>query len=277
MAFNKLKDKLSELAGNETLGSAEVDEKEEVKMKPKKTKKAARLKNPSAPSPNSKLHDYGDVLAVLGINSTSNVDVIYQAKDLDYIQFTQTTPLGFDFDEVADFIAKTKSVVSTYERELEKRDNDVQKLAQEVRKIEQRMIEQRQEEQLNMMMGEVSEEERLLQENVELKMEIEELQRKLRLLSNSNTNTQKLEREVQALRAENEVLRQAQAEFTTIEDKVIEEKLPKFPPVGQANSMPPLVDDTQDILDELLMDNETEEPNEDPIDEMLFNIKKEFK
>ena len=166
MAFNKLKDKLSELAGNETLGSAEVDEKEEVKMKPKKTKKAARPKSPSAPSPNSKSHDYGDVLAILGINPTSNVDVIYQAKDLDYIQFTQTTPLGFDFDEVADFIAKTKSVVSTYERELEKRDNDVQKLAQEVRKIEQRMIEQRQEEQLNMMMGEVSEEERLLQENV---------------------------------------------------------------------------------------------------------------
>lgn len=150
---------------------------------------------------------YQDVLSMLGIKESVKLDVSFKSDDLDYVEFTQTTPLGFDFDEVTDFISRAKYTMHKLETALNQRDQDIIRLASEVKKVEKRMIEQAQEKELAKMMGGMTEEERLIEENMELKVEINELSRKLKDVSESSQSVSGLNKEVEALRSENEFLR----------------------------------------------------------------------
>ena len=150
---------------------------------------------------------YQDVLSMLGIKESVKLDVSFKSDELDYVEFTQTTPLGFDFDEVTDFISRAKYTMHKLETALNQRDQDIIRLASEVKKVEKRMIEQAQEKELAKMMGGMTEEERLIEENMELKVEINELSRKLKDISESSQSVSGLNKEVEALRSENEFLR----------------------------------------------------------------------
>lgn len=264
MALNKLKDKLANLAGNETLGSAEIKQPTKEKRAPKQTKpkelpKRAKLKpkpkvekavKPSAErskvpqkpkraataesareqdklnivSSNTTerkssdiniiegaIPGYKDVLDILGIKEEIKLDVDFKSDELDYIEFTQTTPFGFDFDEVTDFISRTKYTLHKMESALAKRDREIVIIASEVKKVEQRMIEANQEEQMARMMGDMTPEEVLIEENMELKVELNNLKRELKGVSSDSGSIEELNKELEILRAENHALRLNQA------------------------------------------------------------------
>ena len=107
------------------------------------------------------------------------VDVDFKSDELDYVEFTQTQPLGFDFDEVTHFISLTKYTMHNLEKALKQRERDIVKVASQVKRVEQKMIEANQAKEMERMIGGMTEEERLIEENMELKVTINELNRKL--------------------------------------------------------------------------------------------------
>lgn len=302
MAINKLKDKLANLAGNETLGSAEVAQPARVpkpKVAPKaikeqpqrakpaggksiskpKEKPATSLKKPrrakrakkseevvvetdklsilSSNTTEKKSNDvvvvegsvegYKDVLSIVGIKEELTLDVDFKSDELDYVEFSLTTPFGFDQDEVTDFISRTKYTLHKYEGALTKRNRDVVMLASEVKKVEQRMIAANQEEHMAKMIGGMTEEERLIEENMELKVEVNNLKRKMKNVSNDDS-VANMKKEIEALRAENHILTMSQRP-----EGLSLPKLDKF--------------DSQDFLDDMMKSTE-----EDPLSAMLEGL-----
>lgn len=150
---------------------------------------------------------YGDVLSILGIKETIELDVDFRSDQLDYIEFTQTRPLGFDFDEVTDFISRAKYTMHKLETALSQRDRDIVRVASEVKKVEQKMIEKNQEKELERMIGGMTEEERLIEENMDLKVQVNELKSKLISSSNNSKEIDELNRQIDALRVENDILK----------------------------------------------------------------------
>lgn len=123
------------------------------------------------------IEGYDDVLSILGIKEEVEVEVDFTSEDMDYIEFSQTTPLGFDFDEVTDFISRTKYTLHKLESTLSQRNRDIVTVASEVKKVEQKMMERNQERELDKMLGGMTEEERLIADNMDLKVEINNLER----------------------------------------------------------------------------------------------------
>ena len=152
------------------------------------------------------IEGYEDVLSMLGIKKTVNPEVDFKSDDLDYIEFSQTTPLGFDFDEVTDFISRTKYTLDKLESALKQRNTDLILVASEVKKVEQKMVEQNQAKELEKMIGGMSEEERLIEENMNLRIEVNELKGRL-IDGGGNKDSDKQNREIEALKAEIEMLR----------------------------------------------------------------------
>lgn len=128
------------------------------------------------------MEGYKDVLAILGIKEKIELDVDFRSHDLDYINFGQTTPVGLDYDEVSDFISRTKYTLHKLESTLKQREKDVVAVASEVKRIEQRMIEQNQEKELERMVGGMTQEERLIEEVMELRVDNNELKRERDML-----------------------------------------------------------------------------------------------
>lgn len=264
MPFNKLKNKLSELAGNETLGSAEVEVEEVVEHQ----------EEDYTPDLGGNYEEgIEDVLAILNISEKANANVPFTANDLAYIEFTQTTPVGFDFDEVADFVERMQYVLILYENALRDRDEDVLKLASEVKKIEKKLVTQNQDKQLEMMMGGASDEELLRDENFQLKLEVESLKEKVRTLSSSTSEINNLKEEIKSLRSENEFLRLDQAKSKVTVDEAglpVLEKSTKKAKIAN--------DDMSELpsLDDILGPAPSKKTSGDPMDDMLDSMKGEF-
>lgn len=149
---------------------------------------------------------YEDVLDILNIKENVDLDVDFESKDLDYIEFSQTTPLGFDFDEVTDFISRVKYTLNKYETALKQRNKEIVIVASEVKKVEQKMVEQNQAKELEKMIGGMTEEERLIEENMDLKVENNTLKMKLIEKGGGSEEIERLKKEIQTLRAENQML-----------------------------------------------------------------------
>lgn len=122
---------------------------------------------------------YEDVLSILGVKEHLEIDVDFKSDELDYVEFTQTQPLGFDFDEVTHFISLTKYTMHNLEKALKQRERDIVKVASQVKRVEQKMIEANQAKEMERMIGGMTEEERLIEENMELKVTINELNQKI--------------------------------------------------------------------------------------------------
>lgn len=128
---------------------------------------------------------YQDVLSILGIKEHLEIDVDFTSHDLDYINFGQTTPLGLDADEVADFISRAKYTFHKLETAIKQRERDVVKIASEVKKIENKMMEQNHAKELDRMTN-GSHEEKLIQEIMEMRVDINELSKKNEKLTMEN-------------------------------------------------------------------------------------------
>lgn len=167
------------------------------------------------------VHGYEDVLSILGIKKHIELDVDFKSNQLDYVEFTQTQPLGFDFDEVTDFISRAKYTMYKLESALEQRDIDVVRLASEVKRVEQKMIDANQAKELERMIGGMTEEERLIEENMELKVQVNDLTRKIKNDNGNSEILKELNKQIEVLKAENNVLK-----MNNVSDDL--NKLPSF-------------------------------------------------
>ena len=224
---------------------------------------------------------YLDVLEILNIKPTSKVDVEMTSNDMDYIEFTQTTPLGFSFEEVTDFIARTKYIYKTYETLIKKRDADVQTLASEVKKVEKRMMEQNQEKEMEKMIGGMTEEERLIEENLDLKVKVNDLTNKLNSPSKEESSLIKeLRKKIEILTQENAMLIMSNNGF---ESEVSGQSLPAMevkenkPTTGlpsfDINSISEPKEKSDFLGDLLKMGSKTNNNDEmDPMDKMIHQM-----
>lgn len=151
---------------------------------------------------------YQDVILFLGIKEDLKINPEFYAKDLDYIEFSQTTPLGFDFDEVTDFISRVKYTMSKLESAVKQRDKDIVILASEVKKVEEKMTARAEAAELERMMGAATKEERLAEENMELQIKVNQLEQRI-VDVGSPEEVSQLRKAVEILTSENDMLRQA--------------------------------------------------------------------
>lgn len=203
---------------------AEV-EKEVVEKKIPKTEKEEEDNKVKNLGIKDVVEGYEDVLSMLGIKEEIQVDVEFTSDQLDYIEFTQTQPLGFDFDEVTDFISRTKYSMHKLESALKQREKDIVRIASQVKRIEDKFREQKEQKELDRIIGGgMTEEERLIEENMGLKVQINELKRKLK--DNSvNDKVAELTKQIEVLQAENDMLK---LNNTTKSNNTFASKLPSF-------------------------------------------------
>lgn len=263
MPLKSLKDKISNIAGEEVLGSAVTaadkgkpskpekaaaprrketkltkivsPDKKEVKEKPAKEKKERQSKGTFKDLFKQKekeieqeeeeleqeavskeksaeiigemkdiIEGYEDVLLFLGVKEIIDPEVDFNSTQLDYIEFSQTQPVGFDFDEVTDFISRTKYTLHKLESALEQRNRDVIKVASEVKRVEEKMIAANQAKELERMIGGKTQEEIMLEENMELKIKINELRKQMQL--GNSEEISRLNRKIEVLESENQML-----------------------------------------------------------------------
>ena len=176
---------------------------------------------------------YEDILIFLGIKEELDTDVDFTSKDLDYIEFGQTAPIGLDYDEVTDFISRTKYTLNKLESAIKQRDKDIVILASEVKKVEEKMAERAQALELERMVGSVSEVEMLNEENMELNIKINELEQRIIDLGSPEEVSQ-LRKEVEILRAENDMLRQS----SNSKENSQEFKMPSLDESSYLNPLP---------------------------------------
>lgn len=236
-SIKNIKGKISSLAEGENLGTAKADydpTTEEIqKTNMSKKKKAKRARRPIETEPDKganiakddtnkviteqvKVDDlvdgYKDIISILGIKEDIDLNLDFSSQDLDYVEFTQTQPLGFDFDEVTDFISRVKYSLYKLESALRQRDSDIKRLASEVKRVEEKMIASNQEKELDRMIGGMTEEERLIEENMDLKVQVNEARRSLAALEKDSEVNADLLRRIEVLQIENDILKSGQEE-----------------------------------------------------------------
>ena len=255
-----------------------ISEEEAVEIK-KPVKKEAEVQNVVKEA----VDGYEDVLSILNIKEEIDIDADFKSKDLDYIEFSQTTPLGFDFDEVTDFISRVKYILNKYESALKQRNKELVIVASEVKKVEKKMMEQAQAKELEKMIGGMTEEERLIEENMNLKIKINELESKV-LEGNDSDLIAKLKSENDALRAENQMLMKNQISSevklpnSELSNSIDEERLslPAFN-VPENIEMPSFDEDEEDdFLDNLMNESKAKKQPKDSFDNMVQSIGGEY-
>lgn len=220
---------------------------------------------------------YKDVLSILNIKEKLNLDVDFKSNDLDYIEFSQTTPLGFDFDEVTDFITRVKYTLNKYESVLAQRDKEIVLVASEVKKVEEKMIEQNQARELDKIIGGMTIEEKLYEENAELQIELNNLKAKFIDNKSNSSVVEKLEREIKLLRTENEMLTMNTVKLPPHQNDskneqknslpVFDEPEKEMPAFKDSNVQLPFYDEEEDkLLDEMITDGQ------DNFEKMMKNL-----
>lgn len=190
---------------------------------------------------------YEDVLSILAIKETIETDGDFSSSDMDYIEFSETRPIGLNHEEVTDFISRMKYTLHKLETALKQRDRDIVRVASEVKKVEQKMIEKNQEEELERMVGGMTEEERLIEENMEMKVEISGLVNELKRMSDTNESSSALNRKIEALQAENEMLRMGSINGDFIPSKSAASKNKNLPYIKEKpNKLPSFGNSTKD-------------------------------
>lgn len=220
---------------------------------------------------------YEDVLSILNIKENVQLKLDFESKDLDYVEFSQTTPLGFDFDEVTDFISRMKYILNKYELTLKQRNKDVVILASEVKKVEQRMVEQNQAKELEKMVGGMTEEERLIEENMDLKVELNNLKMQINNKNDNSKVLEKLQKEIEALRAENQILTLKQVQGKDSDSFIL--PTPESPTPQSKNTLPsfdidkglglPGFEEDNESLDKFM---NSEKPKKDSFESMMDDI-----
>lgn len=195
------------------------------------------------------IEGYKDILSMLGIKELLDLNTDFTSEDLDYVEFTQTQPLGFDFDEVTDFISRIKYNLYKYEAALRQRNLEIKKLASEVKRVEEKMIAQNQAKELERMIGGMTEEERLIEENMDLKVQINEVKRTLRNLEINSGSNKELMKRIEALEIENDILKQANNNQT--KPVITKHTTPKLPSVSLDDDDINDVDLFTDMLDDI--------------------------
>lgn len=250
--------------------------KKEIKQKVEKPSKPSKLSKLSKPSkldkvedtkidsvrkPNVKKNDdkvvdveiktddlidgYKDIISMLGIKEFLTLNLDFTSQDLDYVEFTQTQPLGFDFDEVTDFISRIKYNLYKLESALRQRDSDIKRLASEVKRVEEKMIAINQQKELDRMIGGMTEEERLIEENMDLKVQLNEVKRSLVSSERESEANSNLMKRIEALQIENDILKSSQESGGNFSNKGIG----KLPPVLEDENI-----DDVDIFTNMLED-----------------------
>lgn len=202
---------------------------------------------------------YEDVLSILGIKESIDIDSDFTSDELDYIEFTQTQPIGFDFEEVTDFISRTKYAMHKLESALKQRDRDVVRVASQVKLVEQKMVEANQAKELERMMGGMTAEERLIEENMELKVVINDLNRDIKTGTGNKIRIKAMENELEVLRTENEMLRLNEPHLAKTLPTSLPKGLPKGLPTGYPednhSKLPAFKDSNEnDMLEGMLKD-----------------------
>lgn len=222
MKFKNLKNKIANMAGGEVLGNLNTNESPEQQRKiherqetdntpeelpPEKIVKKTEPNAEDVQTNIESVEGYKDVLKLLNVKEQLEVDVEFTSEDLDYVEFTQTQPIGFDFDEVTDFISRAKYSMHKLEAALKHREKDIVKIASEVKRIEQKMIDNNHAKELERMIGGMTEEEKLIQENMELKVEINELKTRLKGDMRNSKLIKDLNKQIEILQSENKILK----------------------------------------------------------------------
>lgn len=276
MAIKGFKKKLKNIASGETLGDVKVVETKETQVKEKPARnKPAKGKVSKKPPKMSELEQrpkvaqkpaketskdtvtepfpgYKTILEMAEVRLEQNLDLEFNSSDIDYVQFSQTVPEGFDYDEVSDFLSRVKYNTHKLEIALKQRNDDLVKLAREVKAAQDEIALVKQD----MYQGDATELEKQIEENVELQIEINTLQAKLANAAEGTSETKRLLSEIEALKSENEYLRyelssnsQPNVELPSIEkDETFE-----LPNLGD-NELPALDDDMDKLFDSMLDD-----------------------
>lgn len=197
--INTIKDSIENSLGNETIGEKEVENKKNKEKKVKKRiieekviqkeKKKKVIKEeiieediidllPKKTLDNKKVHP---VLDLLGIDPEPNLVGLMDSKELEDIEFNITAPTGLDANQVEKVFDKVLNTLIKYENIVKKRQEDFVALVNEIKNLEQKIIEKQTENQLASFITEkTNNEEKLKEELLELKIENNELKEKLK-------------------------------------------------------------------------------------------------
>ena len=199
---NKLKNKLQNGAiGNEVIGDLGFNREEVIQEEaPKKVKKNKKMKsNLEIPKtedevleiPKSTKKNYA-VLDFLGISQEVDLRGLITPQEINDMEFHLIAPTGIDPDEVNDFCERLQRELFNYIDIIKQREIDFKKVLERLDDTEKKLIEKQQESELaNFIIDSKSNEEKLKEELLELRLENNELKSKLKLVEQQKTQQTK--------------------------------------------------------------------------------------
>lgn len=156
------------------------------------------------------------VLQLLGIPLNLEWNNLISEDDIDNVGFTLTAPTGIDPDEVETFCDSVQNDIKEYRRLLQLKQKHFIMLLDEIGSLEEKLIEQQQENELaNFIIQSKTSEEQLKEELVDLRLENQELKERNKTLekdinqlkkSISNLNKEDLNVNTPDLRFKNQPL-----------------------------------------------------------------------
>lgn len=164
------------------------------------------------------------VLQLLGIPLNLDWNDLISEDDIDNVGFTLTGPTGFDPDEVETFCDGVQNDIKEYRRLLQLKQKHFIMLLDEIGSLEEKLIEQQQENELaNFIIESKTSEEQLKEEIVDLRIENQELRGRNKALekditqlkkSIANLNKEDLNLNIPDLRLKNQPLPELPTEKT---------------------------------------------------------------
>lgn len=178
------------------------------------------------------------VLQLLGIPLNLGWNNLISEDDIDNVGFTLTAPTGIDPDEVETFCDSVQNDIKEYRRLLQLKQKHFIMLLDEIVSLEEKLIEQQQENELaNFIIQSKTSEEQLKEELVDLRLENQELKERNKTLekdinqlkkSISNLNKEDLNVNTPDLRFKNQTL-----PYLPIENPVTKQVLLNVKPKNQ--------------------------------------------